>query len=58
MTNQSADDLPLDWNALSCASDSEQQLGVWTVEPGTPSRSALRHLTSWATTTYHPITDR
>ncbi|MET9563783.1 hypothetical protein [Streptomyces tauricus] len=44
MTDQIADDLPLDWNVLSCASDSEQQLAIWTARH--PSRSALRHLTS------------
>ncbi len=36
MTDQIADDLPLDWNVLSCASDSEQQLAVWTAGPATP----------------------
>ncbi|MET7637825.1 helix-turn-helix domain-containing protein [Streptomyces sp. NPDC005438] len=42
-------DLTLDWDALACANDPEQQLVVWTAEPGSPSHDALRILSSWAT---------
>lgn len=43
-------DLALDWDALACAHDPDQQLVVWTAEPGTPSHDGLRILASWATT--------
>ena len=41
-------DLTLDWNALICATDRDQQLITWTAEPGSPSHDALRMLASWA----------
>ncbi|MFD8916057.1 helix-turn-helix domain-containing protein [Streptomyces sp. NPDC059575] len=43
-----AGDLALDWDALACAADPDQQLVVWTAEPGTPSHDGLRFLSSWA----------
>lgn len=43
-----AGDLTLDWDALTCVSDPDQQLVVWTAEPGTPSYDGLRFLASWA----------
>ncbi|MGW2344937.1 helix-turn-helix domain-containing protein [Streptomyces sp. NPDC001661] len=46
-----ADELTLDWDALACATDPDQQLVVWTAEPGTPSHDGLRILASWSTTT-------
>ncbi|MEU3524249.1 helix-turn-helix domain-containing protein [Streptomyces sp. NPDC038707] len=46
-----AGELTLDWDALSVAGDPEQQLVVWTAEPGTPSHDALRLLASWTATT-------
>jgi transcriptional regulator with XRE-family HTH domain len=39
--------LTLGWEALTCASDPEQRLIVWTAEPGSPSDDALRVLASW-----------
>ena len=52
-----AGDLTLDWDALSCADDPEQQLVVWTAEPGTPSHDALRLLASWSATSAHSPAD-
>lgn len=46
-----AGELTLDWDALACATDPDQQLVVWTAEPGTPSHDGLRILASWSTTT-------
>ncbi|MFE6931944.1 helix-turn-helix domain-containing protein [Streptomyces sp. NPDC057699] len=43
-----AGELTLDWDALTCATDPDQQLVVWTAEPGTPSHDGLRILASWA----------
>jgi transcriptional regulator with XRE-family HTH domain len=39
-------DLTLDWAALVCTADPDQQLFTWTAEPGTPSHGALRELAS------------
>ena len=47
--------LVLDWDTLVCATDPEQQLIVWTAEPGTPSHEALRFLASW---TAVPVKER
>lgn len=44
-----AGELTLDWDALACATDPDQQLVVWTAEPGTPSHDGLRILASWST---------
>ncbi|MEV6759708.1 helix-turn-helix transcriptional regulator [Streptomyces sp. NPDC051105] len=43
-------ELVLDWATLTCSTDSEQELLVWTAEPGTPSYDGLRFLSSWAAT--------
>jgi transcriptional regulator with XRE-family HTH domain len=40
-------ELTLDWSALTCATDPEQQIIVWTSEPGSPTHDALRLLASW-----------
>lgn len=40
--------LTLDWDAFPCGTD--QVLGVWTAEPGTPSYDRLRILGSWRAT--------
>lgn len=45
-----AGDITLQWDALTCAADPEQQLVVWTAEPGSPSHDALRMLASWRVT--------
>ncbi|MGW3983027.1 helix-turn-helix domain-containing protein [Streptomyces mirabilis] len=43
-----AGDLTLDWDSLTCTTDPEQQLVVWTAEPGSTSHEGLRFLASWA----------
>jgi len=40
--------LTLDWDTLPCGTD--QELGFWTAEPGTPSYDGLRILASWNAT--------
>ncbi|MBC3191759.1 helix-turn-helix transcriptional regulator [Pseudonocardia sp. C8] len=42
-----AGDLTLDWDTLTCTTDPEQQLVVWTAEPGSRSEEGLRFLASW-----------
>jgi transcriptional regulator with XRE-family HTH domain len=37
-------DLTLDWAALVCTADPDQQLFTWTAQPDTPSHHALREL--------------
>ncbi|MEV0262412.1 helix-turn-helix transcriptional regulator [Streptomyces sp. NPDC050617] len=41
-------ELTLDWDTLASTTDADQQLVVWTAEPGSPSHDALRALASWA----------
>jgi transcriptional regulator with XRE-family HTH domain len=43
-------ELVLDWSALICGPDPEQQIIVWTSEPGSPTHDALRMLTAWNAT--------
>ncbi|MDA3644259.1 helix-turn-helix transcriptional regulator [Saccharopolyspora indica] len=50
-------DLTLDWNALTCTTDPDQQLITWTAEPGSPSHDALRILASWSTHHQQPAHD-
>jgi hypothetical protein len=45
-----AGDLTLDWENLTSGADHDQQLVIWTAEPGSPSHDALRILASWALT--------
>ncbi|MCM1950473.1 helix-turn-helix transcriptional regulator [Streptomyces sp. G2] len=40
-------ELTLDWDTLAPTVDADQQLVVWTAEPGSPSHDALRILASW-----------
>ncbi|MDV9197136.1 helix-turn-helix transcriptional regulator [Streptomyces sp. Wh19] len=40
--------LRLDWDTLTASTDPDQQLIVWTAEPGTPSYEGLRLLASWS----------
>ncbi|MGW1604569.1 helix-turn-helix domain-containing protein [Streptomyces eurythermus] len=40
-------ELTLDWDTLTCATDPEQSILVWTAAPGTASHDALRLLASW-----------
>ncbi|MEU1200237.1 helix-turn-helix domain-containing protein [Streptomyces sp. NPDC005813] len=41
-------ELTLDWETFACATDPDQQVVVWTAEPGTSSYEALTFLASWA----------
>ncbi|MER8029857.1 helix-turn-helix domain-containing protein [Streptomyces bauhiniae] len=41
-------ELTLDWETLVCATDPDQQLVVWTAEPGSVGHDALTFLASWA----------
>jgi hypothetical protein len=41
-------ELTLDWDTLTCATDPEQHIIVWTAAPGSPSHDGLRLLDSWA----------
>ncbi|MGW4567162.1 helix-turn-helix domain-containing protein [Streptomyces sp. NPDC004561] len=50
MRHPVAGELTLDWESLGSAADSDQQLTVWSAEPGTPSAEGLRFLASWAAT--------
>ena len=47
-THPIAGDLTLDWDTLTCTTDAEQQLVVWTAEPGSRAHDGLRILASWA----------
>ena len=51
-----AGDLTLDWDTLTASTDPDQQLVIWTAEPGTPSHDALRILASWAADHRRPRT--
>ena len=42
-------ELVLDWDSFTCSSAPDQELVVWTAEPGTPSYDGLRTLASRAT---------
>ena len=45
-----AGELVLDWDTLVLATDPEQQLIIWTAEPGSPTEDGLRFLASWSAT--------
>jgi transcriptional regulator with XRE-family HTH domain len=49
-----AGELTLDWDLLTCSIDPDQQLVIWTAQPGTPSDDGLRFLASWATAHERP----
>ncbi|WP_327242688.1 helix-turn-helix domain-containing protein [Streptomyces sp. NBC_01320] len=40
--------LVLEWDTLTCSTDPDQQLVIWTAEPGTATYEGLRFLASWA----------
>ncbi|WP_031073984.1 helix-turn-helix transcriptional regulator [Streptomyces sp. NRRL WC-3742] len=42
--------LTLEWDTLASTTDTDQQLVLWTAEPGTPTHDALRILASWTDT--------
>ncbi|MGY3057200.1 transcriptional regulator with XRE-family HTH domain [Streptomyces sp. TE3672] len=46
--------LSLDWDTLTASTDPDQQLIVWTAEPGTPSHEGLRFLASWSAGSRQP----
>ncbi|MEV6420818.1 helix-turn-helix transcriptional regulator [Streptomyces sp. NPDC051662] len=52
-----AGDLTLDWDTLTASTDPDQQLVIWTAEPGTPSHDGLRILASWAADHPMPASD-
>ncbi|MEU2285449.1 helix-turn-helix transcriptional regulator [Streptomyces sp. NPDC013178] len=43
-----AGELTLDWDALTCEADPDQQLIIWIAEPDSRSHEGLRFLSSWA----------
>ncbi|MGW4877699.1 helix-turn-helix domain-containing protein [Streptomyces sp. NPDC004262] len=50
-------ELTLDWDTLASTADTDQQLVVWSAEPGSPSHDALRILASWAGSTATAATE-
>ncbi|MFC7258485.1 helix-turn-helix domain-containing protein [Streptomyces lutosisoli] len=46
--------LVLEWDTLTCTTDPDQQLIVWTAAPGTPTHEGLRFLASWAADSHEP----
>ncbi len=52
-----AGDLTLYWDTLTCATDPDQQLVLWTAEPGTPTHDGLRILASWTAEHQQPAND-
>ncbi|MFI6374412.1 helix-turn-helix domain-containing protein [Streptomyces sp. NPDC050546] len=49
LRHQVVGELTLDWDTLTCATDPEQHIIVWTAAPGSPTYDGLRLLASWAT---------
>lgn len=47
LVHPTAGELVLDWDTLAEADDPDQQLVVWTAPPNSPTREALRFLSSW-----------
>jgi hypothetical protein len=41
-------EITLDWDALTSDAEPDQQLVVYTAEPGSRSEEALRELSTWA----------
>ncbi|MEU5045929.1 helix-turn-helix domain-containing protein [Streptomyces griseorubiginosus] len=50
-------DITLDWDSFVCAGDAEQQLVVWTAEPGSASHDSLRFLSAWTAQPAAPASD-
>lgn len=40
-------ELTLEWDTLTCSTDPDQQLTIWTAAPGTPTHERLRLLAAW-----------
>jgi transcriptional regulator with XRE-family HTH domain len=51
-------ELILDWSALTCAVDPDQQIIVWTAAAGSPTHDALRLLTAWNADQPRPTQER
>jgi transcriptional regulator with XRE-family HTH domain len=51
-------ELVLDWDTFTCSSDPDQELVVWTAEPGTPSYDGLRDLALRAARRHGESADR
>lgn len=51
-------DLELEWETMTCANDSDQQLITATAEPGTPTHDRLRILSSWSADDDRPGSSR
>lgn len=50
-------DITLDWDSFTCVTDAEQQLVIWTAEPGTASHDNLRLLSAWTARPTAPASD-
>ena len=50
-------ELRLDWDTLTCAADPDQQLIIWTAEPGSVTGDRLRILASWIAENSQPTTN-
>ena len=46
-------DLTLQYEALAVTGDTDQVIGVYTAEPGSPSHEALRLLATWTGESSH-----
>ncbi|MFK0159461.1 helix-turn-helix domain-containing protein [Streptomyces sp. NPDC090499] len=51
-------ELTLDWDTLTCATDPEQHIIVWTAPVGSPAHDGLRLLASWAADQQRAASDR
>src|SRR6059058_2236088 len=47
-------EITLDWDPLTSDADPDQQLIIYTAEPGSPSEQALRNLAAWAAERFAP----
>jgi transcriptional regulator with XRE-family HTH domain len=45
-------EIALDWDALTSEAEPDQQIIIYTAEPGSPSEQALRDLAAWAAETF------
>jgi hypothetical protein len=44
-------EIALDWDALTSDAEPDQQIIIYTAEPGSPAEQALRDLAAWAAET-------
>jgi hypothetical protein len=47
-------EITLDWDALTSDAEPDQQVIIYTAEPGSPSEQALRNLAAWAEERFAP----